>query len=1282
MRCPRAFAAAVLAALSATAAPGDELARANLNILGISLEVDRATVATGIDIPVTVQTIYGGKKNDAAAPPADLSVLGDLTGPGLDAPITLATKPGRQFQIPPLHQPGDYVLQNIRLIGAGGSFIQQAVPTFANITVAEVLKTNVRVRQLTPDELRARGLNLDGRNFDVYEVTMLFGIDNNNSIEIPYPIIVDKRTHEIIALPSTSDVHLPKPPVAGPPPRFQPPDVVTGIIAEDVDAGAPAGQSPAGGESSINRPRPILPAALVLPAGFGVLHQFFGVILNVSNNAPSGGSIKLQNITASLTSPLALRVARVTPPVTIGQAVPITDKATGATFLIAQAEGSAEWTLEALRPGTHTLNVAIRATYTAPNQPDIPLKGNVAASIVVADPRFQVNFVHPDNVRKDEPYTALAFITNASSAQQTVVVDTHDIALCSSGIYSNNICRVDGDPAPQLTLAPGETKSLAYHLRSSLTGHVFAAAANADSGVTASVTLAMGVSASGVPFSPATLVLPYYARFLNSDLVDAQLGLLGIGYSLATAPLSPRTALLPRVLRNDVFQRAQDIARAGQRVFIAPAEERDAIFHLSLDLLGNIERLDRLATTDDLSEWDELRRLDDNGRRAGASIAREMERLGLANGKTIAQMADDFAAAASHRSPYALALVHGAPVARSDRSYALTVTGANSRTQMQLPAEAAGGWTRSLAFGELTRLSSATEYGEAAIVGRWEEPLELTIAAAGPSFTVDLIYPDAADGSFLRASLPLTNADARTPVRITIDRGKPPLLAGAQVAGTLGATAVPQTPLSLIAAAQDLHLDDDGHIVSILTNRPIADVSRDRFALTTRVALAGYEATRRNNLSDPNAPLLIPGATLQDDGRIINVSFDHALSANAAYVVGVDPLADARAPSMTTGTASVVPRIENNRPGGILYGRVLRGDGTPVANTLVQLTSSERLQFDDTLASGEFIFEHVPRDIDRNIAGNYTLSTAAEGKFAKLDGVIRTPGQVQRVVLQFLGRGSVTGTLKYSDGTVATGTITAGSTIYSEFHQAGTDPQGAFTVRDLPVGPITVAATDSKGNVTYAATQIHAPGEVVTQDLVFQKRDLAGFATIRVTVKRSDTSEAVAGAHVGVYTQGYGLQDGFTDASGRFEFAKVPAGFVSVLASEFALTRESAGVDFDLRPDAIVEQLLTLHVPVAGDPKFVTLHGTVWRDDPAAPADRTRDQLVPNAVVTIRGLASVTADGNGEYSYPSVPLAASDKKDLSAFDPATGRFGVFALPTLQAGVTNELKVLLQSTAPR
>src|SRR5207237_3898599 len=127
--------------------------------------------------------------------------------------------------------------------------------------------------------------------------------------------------------------------------------------------------------------------------------------------------------------------------------------------------------------------------------------------------------------------------------------------------------------------------------------------------------------------------------------------------------------------------------------------------------------------------------------------------------------------------------------------------------------------------------------------------------------------------------------------------------------------------------------------------------------------------------------------------------------------------------------------------------------------------------------------------------------------------------------------------------------VTVGSTVYSEFHRAVTKADGTYSVSDLPVGPITFAVTDPNGNVTYAANQIRTPGEQITQDLVFQKKDAAGFGTVRVVVRRSDIKDAttgeyaiVPGAHVGASSKGYGLVDAFTASNGRFELPQIPAG--------------------------------------------------------------------------------------------------------------------------------------------
>lgn len=154
--------------LCAAVVLGGDITSGSLQIQGVSLEVDTPAVTTGIDIPTTIQTKFGGKTNDAAPAVQGLLAVGDLTGPGIDTPIQLTTAPGFRFQIPGFSREGIYYLQNVRLM-KGNDFVAPATPSAAAITVANILQTSVTVHQLTPDELRSRGIVVDGRNFNVYE---------------------------------------------------------------------------------------------------------------------------------------------------------------------------------------------------------------------------------------------------------------------------------------------------------------------------------------------------------------------------------------------------------------------------------------------------------------------------------------------------------------------------------------------------------------------------------------------------------------------------------------------------------------------------------------------------------------------------------------------------------------------------------------------------------------------------------------------------------------------------------------------------------------------------------------------------------------------------------------------------------------------------------------------------------------------------------------------------------------------------------------------------------
>ena len=1263
-----------------------EVARGEVAIVGSGLEVDRTPVAAATSVPSSLQTFYGGlTAPDATAPPG-VAALGDLTGPGIGEPLTLSTVPGGRFSIPALHEKGEYTLQNIRLVAADGSFLQPAVPSFATILVADVLATDVRVRQLTAAELRERGIALDS-SWEVYEYVLVIAIEGGELVEIPYIVTIDKFSGAVLPPPSGGQAPPPLP-ETGPRRRWSTP------VPRFFDIGPADLPLPGDEKEEAKAAVPRLPAALVIPSGFGVLHQFFAVVLRVAN-AAEAATVRLDSVTATIASPSQLRVAQVIPAVAIGQPVPIVDEESGATYLVAGAQGSAEWTLEALRSGTHAIEVEVRATYQKEGEPDYPMSGRVSAAIVVSDPRFQINFSHPDVVREG-PYTAHAFITNLSEQSQHIALDLREIPLCTPppGIFRNGICRVDGEGLIELDLQPGEMTTVPYRLRSSVIGRAYAAAGtSSDEALGVSVALTMGVDPQmGIPLSPATLVMPHYAQFLPQDLVSAQLELLGIGYSLATAPLNKHTATQPRVITSDVFLRAQQIARAGQRIFVTrrdpaaddpPQEDRDALAHLALDLLDNTERVDHLAREPGLVEWDELRRTHDSARRAAASVARELERTAPVDPQ---QFVDGFASATAHRSPFFFAWVRGAPVPGNDRPYALAIEGMQSGARLDVPSEAAEGFVRDLPFAELTRLSIGGEAGELALAGRWQEPLRLSVVPASPSFTLHLVYPDLENGSFLRADIAVTDAVPGVATLIDVARGAR-TLALQNPARVVTATPVAHPALTLLGAAQDLYLDGGGHVVSLLFNRPatVDDVAawRDRVALTVDVPKAGYTEVRRNDAARGARPVF--AAIPQEDGRILNVTFDKILSRNADYRLGLDSTVD-RLSGAVTPSFDIVPRIDNDRPGAILTGRVMLANNAPASGALVGLTLphaggislADRIETHEqaylTGPDGRFLFEYVSRDADRGYPGEYTLAAQLpDGKRTAIDGAVRLPGEVHTVNLVFVGRGVVQGHVRYDDGAViANARVIATSPLHHDMPTVYTNPDGRFGF-EAGVGPWTLTAFDSDNRPTFLSTEVRWPGEVVTEELIIQRRSAGGSGTLKVVVVRASDRLPIPRASVAI-AFGYPIvASGYADENGAFFARDVPAGVVTILARHEEWT---AAVEVDLRADQTLEQIIVIDTsPVI---QYASLRGVVTRDDPSAPNDPSRDEVVSGALVAIQGLPTVTAAADGSFVVDRIPTAFSGHGVL-VYDPGTGRRGASAVPSLTANETAYLPIRLSTT---
>jgi hypothetical protein len=1281
MKLPRRLLALFVLFCAAQPASADKITSAVLRIQGAGLElvVPEKTLTLGVDMSGTVQTKFGGAMNDQAPNAGDgVVAVAELTGPGLETPIQLVTAPGYKFQIPGLPKTGTYYLQNVRLMN-GTEFLQYASPAAMQFIVADLLNTTVTVRQLTAQDLRDRGITIDARNFDVYEYSFTFIIDGEK-IEIPFPVVVDPRTHEVQPVAKENPYNLPSGKLVEPP-RWSPPQIIPLAFKEDPFPGEDA---PPESERKVQGKAPSIPAAIVIPNSLSVLHQFFGVVMMVTNGAPLGTATELHDIRATIRIPTALRTVKTEPQVSFGQAVPIVEPVTGATFLIAQGRGEAEWTLEGLKPGTHRIDFDLRATLKQQGQTDLPMRATPSAAVVVHDPRFNINFSHPNIVREGIDYSTYMFITNMSGTDQQLTVRT-GIPKCGPPTGNSedepNVCRLNGEVTDLITIPANDMRMVEYRLRPGVTGQVIATAGSIDNpdNISASVGLHLGVSPEGIPLSPATLIMPHYAQYMETDLVSMNLQLLGLGYSLATAPLNQMTAKFPRVIKSDVFQRAVDVSRAGQRIFITdsnPASKRDSLANLTLDLVGN----GGFA----LEEWDELRRMVKSGRLAGAATMRELEATSFIDGASMNQVVDAFAAATAHRGPYLAALAHGGGT--DPRPYAVKLTGVTSARETSLNNEteedADHKWVRGLPWSDLSSFNGGGEKGELALMGRWTEDIDVTVtpSATGP-FTLDILYPDTEDGRLRHARFSLTGtANHALTVRVTRGADSLSIRDSVQaIVSTVNASSFGPAPLRIEGARQDLYLDKEAHKVSVLFNRPVETPE----GVDLRTKFTGKIDFNKDGVVY-NGPRPISAAALQDDGRTINLTFDHALSTNAAYTIETGTLHDPAAGAPAIFSGLTVPKIDNNEPAGIVYGHVIKGDNTPVAGADVIIrqylpddTSSDPKgapQYDVSKNDGAFLFEFVRRDIQTGWTGQYRLEALSTvHKRTSVEGSVRLPREVHFVTLQYLGRGAAEGYVRYNDGTVVAGAdVVIGSTMFSQFRTTRSDASGKYVVEDLPVGPLTFSAKDKDGNVTFAATEIAVPGQVVTQNLEIFRKPFPGVGRVYGIVRRNDKmNEGVAGVHVGVYSQGYGLIDGYTDSEGRFEFEKVPAGFITILAEEWSEARQSVALDVDLKPNENKYGELIFIMPP--QPKFARLTGHVTRENPLRPGV-TED--VPGAVVKISGYRTVTADAEGKFTYEDLPLELTENtaRDITAWDPATKRVKTVTMPELYDGQTSSVGI--------
>jgi hypothetical protein len=220
--------------------------------------------------------------------------------------------------------------------------------------------------------------------------------------------------------------------------------------------------------------------------------------------------------------------------------------------------------------------------------------------------------------------------------------------------------------------------------------------------------------------------------------------------------------------------------------------------------------------------------------------------------------------------------------------------------------------------------------------------------------------------------------------------------------------------------------------------------------------------------------IVLTGRT-QSDGTF---TFANVLAGNF-FVTATDPvtqLSGSLSSSVTAGASnSVTVQLQ---PAGSILGRALNTDGiTPLAGVLVQVFGPVFRQV-NTASDGSFRFDALP-------LGTYTLqSFDGSGRLrARNTGIsLASNGDVITTNLVFVGLGTVQGTVRNPDGTLANGvsiTLRSSNPQVGGFLATTSNPAGSYTINGVPTGSFTVTASvPAQQLVAEASGQIASDGSV------------------------------------------------------------------------------------------------------------------------------------------------------------------------------------------------------------
>lgn len=1155
--------AAIALALTTHFSPAaaEDLGQGRLVVAGTRLVVSPEAQTVPFDTGTIVETRLEGYDPERGELPADLRVVAELSGPEIVGHLTLSSLPGEPLRIPRLSQRGEYRVEDIRLL-QGDELLGYAEPRSATVFVTQVLVTRVTSRPLTLDEIRSYGIVVDEDSFQAFSFTFGFATDGaGGRVDYEVPVLIQSTGGggDLVQILGGGGA------VGGgggtTSPRFRPPT----LAPFSLTLSRPETTQASGGCNDLYgdcyRDATVrVPGVILFPTDVSLLNQFFSVVLLAKNDAPAGDVLTIRDLTARVVVPPGLRLAETVPPAPLGVPIPLhvpgpdgeLGTADDLTFLVAQAQAELETVVEGRQEGTHIVEFQLEGVLEGlPGGRIERVAGTARGAVLVRDAQLGVTISHPDVVRADEVYPLRLTVANLGAAP----VNSLTLRLAAGGL--SGVEPVGPSEGTIATLLPGEAETIELTMRSLRTGKVVASSVRAPATITPRFDLTVSVGEAGVPLSPAEIALPKATEHLPANLVRSALSLIGLAFSSAVAPAGALAAEAPQPTRASVDSRAFELAQAGRHVGLGE-DLADSAAVLAAEWSG--------ARAADW-EWDALRRATQKGAQVSAALGAIF--TAEATRTSPGAAAERFAATTAHLAPLGLAATDGAgtrlEIIHRGSGHRLAGDGTDPTRQRQI------------LFGDLFSLGQ----GQLALLAR-PEPTGYRVTVRdsdGGTSGLRLVWPGPS-GERLTAEWSVTlSAAGRATVELVPGASAATLVVDTDGDGTADeetpATGIALLPRPFVAlsAVQNAALDAAGHIVEVLFSADVdlpALVPRDpqRFRLPGLVS---------------NGGLLPSEASLASSGgargsRVVRVLFDNPIPPATGLTLAVRdvhstdgrPLAPTDVPVTTTVTD----------PGTRVVGTVYGGDGQPVPFARVELFEVDlcpqcvdvcrrhRTAAVTSDALGRFAFDYVRQTACGDLFALRGTDSAA-GHHGIAQGRVRLVGGTQTLDVLMLGRGTVRGRITYDDGTVpANPRVVALSPVFAEGREGRIEADGRYEIRDLPVGPISLGASDRLGGVVFQTIELPRAGSVVERNLVILRRPPSrAVGSVRGKAVRGDGVTPVERAYLALYVDGELMGVERSAANGRFDFGTVVAGRAEVEAFDGATGLGGAQLTFDVEPD-------------------------------------------------------------------------------------------------------------------